>query len=191
MPARAGSSCTGTRLAPAQQAPTRMPSSNTPMILAPPLVGAAVPVAPRWASMKTLLTGSRCASSLRTPLSAPSRVRTEIPAGQEPSLRDANHGATLDSIFAIGLPHLFSDTHGLFDQCLNNLALGHSLDDFTLHKDLALAVAGSNAKISLTGLTGTIHHAAHNGHPQRNLHAFKAGSDLLGKCVHVHLGAAA
>ena len=80
-------------------------------------------------------------------MSAPARTRTDIPAGPGSSLRDANHGATLDSIFAIGLPHLFRDTHGLFDQCLNNLALRNSLDDFALHKDLALAVAGGNAEV--------------------------------------------
>src|SRR6478609_4287075 len=188
-PASSGASSTGTKLAPAQQAPRRVPAANPPRMLAAPAVGDAVAAASRCERMKTLATASRCASASSCPVSAPPRTRTTTP-GAASSLRDANHGATLDSIFAIGVPHLFCDTHGFFDQCLNNLILRDSLDDLAPDKDLALAVAGGNAEIGLSGLAGTIDHAAHNCHAQRDLHPFQASGDLLSERVHIHLGTA-
>src|SRR6476661_4264583 len=158
-PASSGASSIGTRLAPAQQAPRREPPSNTPKMLAPPAVGDAVPADSRCERMKTLATASRCASASNCPVSAPPRTRTTTP-GSAPSLRDANHGATLDSIFAIGVPHLFSDAHGLFDQCLHNLILRDSLDDLALHENLALAVARGDTEVSLAGLARTVDDAA-------------------------------
>src|SRR5437870_2841074 len=135
-------------------------------MVAPLAVGAAVPAVSRWARMKTLATSSVSASSRSWAVSVPRSGRTDRPFRAPGSLRDANHGATLDSTFAIGLPYLFSDTHGLFDQCLNNFAFGHGLDDFALHENLALAVSGRHAQVCFACLTWAIDDAAHDGHPE-------------------------
>src|SRR6476619_4192919 len=68
-----------------------------------------------------------------------------------------------------GLAHLLGEAHGLLDERLDDLRLGHGLDDLALDEDLALAVAGGDPEIGLTGLTGSVHDAAHHGDPQRHL----------------------
>ena len=59
----------------------------------------------------------------------------------------------------------------LGDQGGHDLGLGDGLDHLAPDEDLALAVAGGDAEIGLPRLPGTVHHAAHDGDPQRDLHA--------------------
>src|SRR6478735_6778607 len=89
------------------------------------------------------------------------------------------------------LAHLLGEAHGLLDEGLDDLRLGHGLDDLALDEDLALAVAGGDAEVGLARLAGPVDDAAHDGHPQRHLHAVQARGDLVGEPVHVDLGAAA
>ena len=93
-------------------------------------------------------------------------------------------GAPLRSIV---LSMLFGDAHRFLDQSLDDLRLGHRLDDLALDEDLALAVAGRHTEVSLTCFTRSVHDATHDGHAQRDLHAFEAGRDLVGKCVDIDL----
>src|SRR6476469_4335578 len=90
-----------------------------------------------------------------------------------------------------GLAHLLGEAHGLLDERLDDLRLGHGLDDLALHEDLALAVAGGDAEVGLAGLARTVDDAAHDRDPQRHLEAVESGGDLLGQLVDVDLGAAA
>src|SRR6478735_6101467 len=64
--------------------------------------------------------------------------------------------------------HLGRDAVGLFDQSGDDVGLGHGLDDLALHEDLPLAVAGRDTEVRLTGLTRSVHDAAHDGHAQRH-----------------------
>ena len=50
------------------------------------------------------------------------------------------------------LAHLLGEAHGLLDERLDDLRLGHGLDDLALDEDLALAVAGGDAEVGLAGL---------------------------------------
>src|SRR6478736_5881125 len=89
------------------------------------------------------------------------------------------------------LAHLLGQTHGLLDERLDDLRLGDGLDDLALDEDLALAVAGGDSEVGLAGLPRAVDDAAHDGDPQRDLHAFEPGGDLLGERVDVDLGTAA
>src|SRR3954452_4481687 len=62
--------------------------------------------------------------------------------------------ADRDGRFAGGL-HAFGEPHRLLDQRLDDLRLGHGLDDLAAHEDLALPVAGRHAEIGLARLTRT------------------------------------
>lgn len=86
---------------------------------------------------------------------------------------------------------LSCDAVGLFDESLDDHGLGHGLDDLALDEDLALAVAAGHTEVGLTGFTGTIDDAAHDGDAQRNFHAFETGRDLVRQGVDVDLGASA
>src|SRR5665647_3553039 len=88
------------------------------------------------------------------------------------------------------LAHLLGDPHGLFDQALHDLGLGHRLDDLALDEDLAFAVARSDTKISLTSLTRTVHDTAHDRNAQRHLEALEARRHLIGQGVHINLSTA-
>ena len=44
------------------------------------------------------------------------------------------------------------DAHGLLDEGLDDLRLGHGLDDLALDEDLPLAVARGDAEVGLAGL---------------------------------------
>ena len=68
---------------------------------------------------------------------------------------------------------------------------GTVLIDLAPDEDLALAVAGGDAEVGLAGLARPVDDAAHDGDPQRHLHALEPGGDLLGERVDVDLGAAA
>ena len=68
-----------------------------------------------------------------------------------------------------GGSHVSSKFHRLFDQRLDDLRLGHRLDDLALDEDLALAVARGDPEVGLAGLARAVHHAAHHGHLQRQL----------------------
>ena len=87
--------------------------------------------------------------------------------------------------------HALGDPHGLLDQGLDDLRLGHGLDHLALDEDLALAVAGRDAEVGLAGLARAVDDAAHDGDPQRHLHALEAGGHLVGQLVDVDLRAAA
>src|SRR5919109_5481820 len=56
------------------------------------------------------------------------------------------------------LLHLFGDLHRLLDQGLDDLRLGHGLDDLALDEDLTLAVAGGDPQIGLPCLPRTVDH---------------------------------
>src|SRR5262245_6179245 len=86
---------------------------------------------------------------------------------------------------------LLSDSHGLFDQRLDDLRLRHGLDHLTLDEDLPLAITGRDAEVRLARFTGTIDDTAHHRDAQRHLHALQAGGDLVGQRVDVDLGAPA
>src|SRR6478735_4345776 len=90
-----------------------------------------------------------------------------------------------------GLAHLLGEAHGLLDERLDDLRLGHGLDDLALDEDLALAVAGGDAEIGLAGLARTVDDAAHDGHAQRHGHPLEACGHLVGERVDVDLGATA
>src|SRR6185295_9074541 len=92
-----------------------------------------------------------------------------------------------DARCALGV-HGLGDPHGLLDQRLDDLVLGHGLDHLAVHEDLALAVAGRDPEVGLAGLTRPVHHTAHDGDPQRDLHALQSSCDLVGELVDVDLG---
>src|SRR3546814_5375376 len=52
--------------------------------------------------------------------------------------------------------HVLGQAHGLLDQGLHDLRLGHRLDDLALHEDLSLAIAGRDPEVGRTGLAGTV-----------------------------------
>src|SRR6478672_4882062 len=89
------------------------------------------------------------------------------------------------------LAHLLGEAHGLLDEGLDDLRLGHGLDDLALDEDLALAVAGGHAEVGLAGLARTVDDAAHDGHAQRHGHALETRGDLVGEGVDVDLRTAA
>src|SRR5690606_23622859 len=88
-------------------------------------------------------------------------------------------------------PHLVGDAVGLFDERLDDLGLGHRLDDLALHEDLALAVAARDTEVGVARLAGPVHDAAHDRDAQRHRHVLEALRDALGERVHVDLRAAA
>src|SRR5690625_4323405 len=75
------------------------------------------------------------------------------------------------------LPHLGGDALGLVQQGLDDLVLLDGLDDLSLDEDLALAVAGGDAEVGLTGLTGPVDHAAHDRHPQGHLEVLERSEE--------------
>src|SRR5699024_2115444 len=75
--------------------------------------------------------------------------------------------------------HGLGDTHRLLDEGLDNLGLGHGLDDLALDEDLTLTVAGSDTQVGVTGLTGAIDDATHDRHAQRNLESVETLGNLL------------
>src|SRR5262245_21903576 len=87
--------------------------------------------------------------------------------------------------------HALGDPHGLFDQGLHDLRLGHGLDDLALDEDLALAVARRRSEVGLAGLPRTVHDAAHHRDPQGYLEPVQAGGDRVGELVDVDLRASA
>src|SRR6185312_6099973 len=97
-------------------------------------------------STKTLATRSRATRDRSASVSLWTRTRT---GWCRVSLGNANHGATRESrLIPVGL-HLFGDSHGFFNECFNDLVLGDGLDDLAPDEDLALAVAGCDAKVGL------------------------------------------
>src|SRR6478736_651287 len=81
--------------------------------------------------------------------------------------------------------HALGDLHRLFDERLDDLRLRHGLDDLALDEDLALAVARRDAEVGLAGLAGSVHDTAHDGDPQRHLHALEPGGHTLRERVDV------
>src|SRR2546425_1013308 len=81
----------------------------------------------------------------------------------------------------------------LADQVPTGIALAtkSDLDDLALDEDRALAVARRHTQIGLAGLARAVDDAAHDGHPQRDLHPLEPGGDLLGEGVDVDLRAPA
>src|SRR5258705_12489116 len=86
---------------------------------------------------------------------------------------------------------LVSDSHGLFDQSLDDLRLRHGLDDLTLDEDLPLAVSGRDTEAGLTRLTRTVHDAAHHRDAQWEIEPVQSGGDGVGQRVDVDLRASA
>src|SRR5690242_850424 len=91
----------------------------------------------------------------------------------------------------LGGDHLGVELHGLVDQGLDDLRLGHGLDDLAADEDLALAVAGGDAQVGFAGLARAVDHTAHDRDAKRDVEAVQRGGDLIGQLVDVHLGAAA
>src|ERR1700744_2246957 len=87
--------------------------------------------------------------------------------------------------------HLGGQSHGLFDQRLDDLRFGHGFDHFTADEDLALAVTRGNAEVGLASLPRAVDHTAHHGHPQRHIEPVQTGGDFVGQFVNVDLGATA
>lgn len=130
----------GTRLTPAQHADSSLPSRNRPRTSPPVGDRAALREDSSCDAMKTFAVGSRFTTLQSASVSGSASTRTSG-APSTGGLADGNHGATLASSFAISLAHLLRDPHCFFYQCLNNLILRDSLYDFTLDKDLSLAVS--------------------------------------------------
>ena len=84
-----------------------------------------------------------------------------------------------------------SDPHGLVDQRLDDLRLGHRLDDLALDEDLALPVARCHAEVGFASLARTVDDAAHDGDPERHLHALQACGHPVGEGVDVDLSPSA
>src|SRR6478609_2702141 len=87
-----------------------------------------------------------------------------------PTSADADAGGS-GRVLVHGLAHLLGEAHGLLDEGLDDLRLGHGLDDLALDEDLALAVARRDAEVGLTGLPRAVDDAAHDGDAQRDGHA--------------------
>ena len=75
---------------------------------------------------------------------------------------------------------LIGNAHGLFNEGFHDLVFRHGANDLALNKDLPLAIAGSNAEVSIACLTRAVDHAAHDGHAQRDGHALESGGHLVG-----------
>src|SRR5690606_20137187 len=120
-----------------------------------------------------------------------STARPEPNRHAGPAAGDARSGDRDARLGAVDRLHAFGDAHGLLDQGLHDLRLGHRLDHLALDEDLALAVAGRDAEVGLAGLPGAVDDTTHDRDPQGHLHALEAGGDLLGQLVDIDLGASA
>src|SRR5210317_1626604 len=86
-----------------------------------------------------------------------------------------------------GVRHFGSKTIGFLDQRLDDFRLRNRLDDFALHKDLALAVTAGNTQVSFPGFTRSIHHTPHDGNAQGNGHTFETLGDVFCERVDINL----
>src|SRR5687768_13931311 len=85
------------------------------------------------------------------------------------------------------------DLLGFLDETLDEAILRDLLDHLALHHEEALPLAGGDPEIGLARLAGSVHHASHDRHADRNLQPLSLDRvlDLLGQAEHVDLGAAA
>src|SRR4051812_47789638 len=149
------------------------------------------PTASTRAATNVSTTGSRDSTASTSSRSRPSTTRTApvLSTGrastQDRTLGDRDRGAARRPVVLLGEPH------GLLDQRLHDLALRHRLDDLALDEDLALAVAGGDTEVGLTGFARPVDDAAHHGDTEGDGQALEARGHLLGEGVDVDLGAAA
>src|SRR3954464_12193302 len=172
----------GIRLAPARQTASSSRPAPKPQGGAPS-AAAAVPLDSTRPARTQAATGSVASSRCTALSSASSRTR----AVGVRSTEDAGGSADADDGRSGRQAHLLGDTHGLFDEGLDDLRLGDGLDDLALHEDLALPVAGGHAEVGLAGLAGAVDDTAHDRDPQRHLEPLEPGGHLVGELVDVDL----
>ena len=157
---------TGTRFAPDQQAAQSSPASNQPQISPPRRTGSLptrcdtlgdhdvrhrVGRAQRQhgITVASLERPQRRAGGAQHGLSLPPpRLRCRDDTTKCAQLTLTDGCADVDALVLHGL----GDPHGLLDERLDDLRLGHGLDHLALDEDLALAVAGGDAEVGLARL---------------------------------------
>ena len=77
------------------------------------------------------------------------------------------------------------------EEGLDDPVFGHGFDDFAANEDLALAVAGGDAKVGFACFAGAVDDTAHDGDAQRDGKALEDGDDSFGEGVDVDLGSPA
>lgn len=85
----------------------------------------------------------------------------------------------------------FGKFDGFFDEGLNNLGFWHGFNHFAFDEDLAFTIAGGDPQVGVAGLAWAVHHAAHDGYAEWDVHAVECRGDFFSECVNVHLGPAA
>ena len=114
---------------------------------------------------RSLAPSRRSASPVRStrpslPLPAGYVTRLRVGVGAWLIAARARHQGATDAVTARPrrhrLAHLLRGVQRLLDRGLDDLGLGHGLDDLTLDEDLALAVAGRHPEVGLAGLAGPL-----------------------------------
>src|SRR3954454_3886493 len=78
------------------------------------------------------------------------------------------------------------ETSYFFQNCVQELIFGHSLDDFAFTEDYTTTFTTGQADISITRLARTIDHTTHNSHMNGRLHFRKTFLNLVGNANHVN-----